>query len=55
MAPLGRFKLVYFVPMSALAITKKAIFEAGAGRYPNYAGRADHKRSKGLTDRWLIE
>ena len=31
-----RFKLVFFVPTTALAICKKAIFEAGAGRYVNY-------------------
>ena len=36
MPPLPRFKLVFFVPPSALTTCKKAIFEAGAGRYPNY-------------------
>lgn len=29
-----RFKLVFFVPPSALAACKAAIFAAGAGRYP---------------------
>ena len=29
-----RFKLVFFVPQSALQICKDAIFSAGAGRYP---------------------
>lgn len=29
-----RFKLVFFVPPSALETTKSAIFAAGAGRYP---------------------
>lgn len=29
-----RFKLVFFVPKSALAACKSAIFAAGAGRYP---------------------
>jgi hypothetical protein len=32
-----RFKLVFFVPTTALEATKTAIFAAGAGRYPNYA------------------
>jgi hypothetical protein len=32
-----RFKLVFFVPTSALEMCKKAIFAAGAGRYPNYS------------------
>ena len=30
----ARFKLVFHVPPSALAACKKAIFAAGAGRYP---------------------
>jgi hypothetical protein len=30
----ARFKLVFFVPPSALAACKTAIFAAGAGRYP---------------------
>ncbi|KAF2666090.1 hypothetical protein BT63DRAFT_442401 [Microthyrium microscopicum] len=29
-----RYKLVYMVPASALAVTKAAIFSAGAGRFP---------------------
>lgn len=29
-----RFKLVFFVPSSALAACKAAVFAAGAGRYP---------------------
>jgi hypothetical protein len=29
-----RFKLIFFVPPSALAACKAAIFAAGAGRYP---------------------
>lgn len=29
-----RFKLVFFVPQSALQVCKSAIFSAGAGRYP---------------------
>lgn len=32
------FKLVFFVPPSALAACKSAIFAAGAGRYPGAAG-----------------
>src|SRR5262245_31569503 len=38
MSLLSRFKLVYFVPASALASTKAAIFAAGAGRYPGPGG-----------------
>ena len=34
----SRFKLVFFVPASALAVTKAAIFAAGAGRYPGPGG-----------------
>ena len=34
----SRFKLVYFVPTSAPASTKAAIFAAGAGRYPGPGG-----------------
>jgi len=34
----SRYKLVYFVPVSALAATKSAIFVAGAGRYPGPGG-----------------
>lgn len=30
----ARYKLVFFVPPSALAACKAAIFAAGAGRYP---------------------
>ncbi len=30
----ARFKLVFHVPPSALAVCKSAIFAAGAGRYP---------------------
>lgn len=30
----ARFKLIFFVPPSALASCKSAIFAAGAGRYP---------------------
>ena len=30
----ARFKLVFYVPPSALATCKSAIFAAGAGRYP---------------------
>jgi hypothetical protein len=30
----ARFKLVFFVPLSALTACKAAIFAAGAGRYP---------------------
>lgn len=37
MATIQRFKLVFFVPTTALTVCKKAIFDAGAGRYPNYA------------------
>jgi len=29
-----RFKLVFFVPLSALEVCKAAVFAAGAGRYP---------------------
>lgn len=28
------FKLVFFVPQSALQVCKSAVFSAGAGRYP---------------------
>jgi hypothetical protein len=34
MAAIARYKLVFFVPPSALAVCKSAIFTAGAGRYP---------------------
>lgn len=30
----ARFKLIFFVPPSALVACKSAIFAAGAGRYP---------------------
>jgi hypothetical protein len=30
----ARFRLVFFVPLSALEVCKTAIFAAGAGRYP---------------------
>ena len=33
-AAAARFKLVFFVPRSALVVCKDAIFAAGAGRYP---------------------
>lgn len=33
-----KFKLVFFVPPSALAACKTAIFGAGAGRFPGPAG-----------------
>ena len=33
-AALTRFKLIFFVPPSALTACKTAIFAAGAGRYP---------------------
>lgn len=29
-----RFKLVFFVPVSHLETCKRAVFDAGAGRYP---------------------
>ena len=32
---LARFKLIFFVPESALNACKTAIFSAGAGRYPD--------------------
>lgn len=32
--PITRFKLIFFVPPSALEACKTAIFAAGAGRYP---------------------
>lgn len=35
---LPRFKLVFFVPPSALSACKTAIFSAGAGRYPGPGG-----------------
>ncbi|KAF2129926.1 hypothetical protein P153DRAFT_396265 [Dothidotthia symphoricarpi CBS 119687] len=35
-APLQKFKLIFFVPASALTPCKAAIFSAGAGRYPGY-------------------
>ena len=35
MATLTRFKLIFFVPPSALEACKTAIFAAGAGRYPS--------------------
>lgn len=34
MASPARFRLVFNVPSTALAACKKAIFSAGAGRYP---------------------
>jgi hypothetical protein len=34
---MSRFKLVFFVPTAAAEAVKTAIFDAGAGRYPNYA------------------
>lgn len=33
-AATARFKLVFFVPLSALGACKTAIFAAGAGRFP---------------------
>ncbi|TFK99307.1 GTP cyclohydrolase 1 type 2/Nif3 [Pterulicium gracile] len=35
---LQRFKLVFYVPPSAVAACKTAIFAAGAGRYPGPGG-----------------
>ncbi|KAF2267622.1 hypothetical protein CC78DRAFT_530717 [Lojkania enalia] len=37
-ATVQRFKLVFFVPQSALQACKTAIFGAGAGRYPGPGG-----------------
>ena len=37
-AALQRFKLVFFTPPSAAAACKRAIFAAGAGRYPGPGG-----------------
>ena len=34
MSTIERFKLIFFVPLTALAACKSAIFAAGAGRYP---------------------
>jgi hypothetical protein len=34
MSIVSRFKLIFFVPPSALAACKSAVFAAGAGRYP---------------------
>ena len=34
MSTITRFKLIFFVPPSALAACKSAIFATGAGRYP---------------------
>ena len=34
MSTVARFKLVFFVPPSALTACKSAIFAVGAGRYP---------------------
>lgn len=34
----SRFKLVFFVPVSALSATKSAVFAAGAGRFPGPGG-----------------
>ena len=34
MSTVARFKLIFFVPLSALEACKSAIFAAGAGRYP---------------------
>lgn len=33
-AAASRYKLIFFVPHSALAACKAAVFAAGAGRYP---------------------
>ncbi|KAF9701322.1 hypothetical protein EKO04_000625 [Ascochyta lentis] len=38
MCTLQKFKLVFFVPPSALSACKAAIFAAGAGRYPGSGG-----------------
>ena len=41
MSTVTRFKLIFFVPPSALAACKSAVFATGAGRYPgpgNYTG-----------------
>lgn len=35
---LPKFKLVFFVPPSALSACKTAIFNAGAGKYPGQGG-----------------
>lgn len=34
MSTAARFKLIFYVPPSSLAVCKAAIFAAGAGRYP---------------------
>ena len=34
----ARFKLIFYVPTSNLKVCKKAIFAAGAGRYPGPGG-----------------
>lgn len=33
-AAVSRYKLIFYVPQSALAACKAAVFAAGAGRYP---------------------
>lgn len=38
MCTLQKFKLVFFVPPSALSACKTAIFAAGAGRFPGTGG-----------------
>ena len=38
MCTLQKFKLVFFVPPSALSACKTAIFAAGAGRFPGSGG-----------------
>ncbi|KAJ4982982.1 hypothetical protein SVAN01_11512 [Stagonosporopsis vannaccii] len=38
MCTLQKFKLVFFVPLSALQACKSAIFAAGAGRFPGSGG-----------------
>ncbi|KAF2685870.1 hypothetical protein K458DRAFT_417064 [Lentithecium fluviatile CBS 122367] len=38
MSAASRYKLVFYVPHSALDACKKAIFAAGAGRYPGPGG-----------------
>ncbi|KAF2018404.1 hypothetical protein BU24DRAFT_421393 [Aaosphaeria arxii CBS 175.79] len=38
MAAIQKFKIVFFVPPSALSACKTAIFNAGAGRFPGPAG-----------------
>lgn len=41
MCTLLKFKLVFFVPPSALDACKAAVFAAGAGRYPGIGGYSE--------------